>query len=249
MDDFEITKREVIASVTIIAFMMILGFLLAGSITEWQVDRNKIYNQAIDINEQELFEYGMRTNVGYAFVHGELKAVDTVGYPEIDGKYMYIEKVKEKYTMHTRTVPVHCGKTTTYRTETYWTWDRVGSEAQQCKKVTFLGVEFDSNRIDIPGASHIDTIKESSHVRYKYYGTGVEHEGTIFAMLKEGTVLDGDVPLRENVVSFYNDMDIDQTRDMMVTGNGPIIAFWIFWVILTGVLVVLFYRLENRWLE
>ena len=249
MDDFEITKREVIASVTIIAVMMILGFLLAGRITEWQVDRNKIYVNAVDINEQELFEYGMRTNVGYAFVHGELKAVDTVGYPEIDGQYMYIEKVKERYTMHTRTVPVRCGKTTTYRTETYWTWDRVGSEEQQCKKVTFLGVEFDSTRIDIPSASHIDTIKESSHVRYKYYGTGTEFEGTIFAMLKDGMLLDGKTPLKENIVSFYNDMDIDQARDMMVTGNEPVIAFWIFWVILTGVLVVLFYRLENRWLE
>ena len=29
----------------------------------------------------------MRTNVGNAFVYGDLKAVDTVTYPEIGGEY------------------------------------------------------------------------------------------------------------------------------------------------------------------
>lgn len=46
----------------------------------------------------------MRTNAGNAFVYGDLKAVDTVTYPEIGGEYIYIEKVKERYTMHTRQV-------------------------------------------------------------------------------------------------------------------------------------------------
>ena len=51
-----------------------------------------------------MFQYGMDTNVGNAFVYGDLKAVDTVTYPEISGEYMYVEKVKERYTKHTRRV-------------------------------------------------------------------------------------------------------------------------------------------------
>lgn len=41
-----------------------------------------------------MFQYGMDTNVGNAFVYGDLKAVDTVTYPEIGGEYMYVEKLK-----------------------------------------------------------------------------------------------------------------------------------------------------------
>ena len=46
----------------------------------------------------------MRTDIGNAFVYGELKAVDTVSYDEIEGDFSYIKKVKEKYTKHTRIV-------------------------------------------------------------------------------------------------------------------------------------------------
>ena len=102
--DFEITKREILASISIIAVMLLIGVLIAGRISDWELDRNEKYNKAIKIKTQDLFEYGMRTNVGNAFVYGELEAVDTVTYPELDSVYMYVEKVKERYTKHTRQV-------------------------------------------------------------------------------------------------------------------------------------------------
>ena len=77
----------------------------------------KKYNKAIKIESQELFEYGMRTNAGNAFVYGDLKAVDTVTYPEIGGEYIYIEKVKERYTLYTRQVARTA--TTSGRSHTY----------------------------------------------------------------------------------------------------------------------------------
>lgn len=173
--DFVITQREIIVSISIIAIMLLFGVLISGKISEHQMDKNEVYNKAVKIESTDLFQYGMDTNVGNAFVYGDLKAVDTVTYPEIGGKYMYVEKVKEKYTRHTRTVTktrTVNGKTQTYtETEVYWTWDRVGSEDQKCKQISFCGVTFDSNKIDIPGANYIDTIKESSKIRYKYYGS------------------------------------------------------------------------------
>lgn len=81
--DFEITKREILASISIIAIMLLVGVLIAGKISDWELDQNEKYNKAIKIETQDLFEYGMRTNVGNAFVYGDLVAVDTVTYPEL----------------------------------------------------------------------------------------------------------------------------------------------------------------------
>lgn len=244
MDNFRITKREVIASISIIAVMLLIGVLISGKISDWVLDKNAEYNKAAKIESLDLFEYGMRTNIGNAFVYGDLLAVDTVAYPEIGGSYMYIEKVKERYTMHTRNV-AHTrtinGKTQTYyTTETYWTWDRVGSEDKKCAEVSFLGHVLPSEKIDIPSSNYIDTVKESYYVRYKYYGTGTEFTGTIFTRLADGTITDGS--------SFYNDMTIDETVSMLET-NALVYIFWVCWIILIGLTVYGFYYIDNRWLE
>lgn len=239
-NNLEITKREVLASISIIAVMILIGVLISDKISERQMDRNEVYNKAIKIESTELFQHGMDTNVGNAFVYGDLEAVDTVTYPEIGGEYMYVEKVKERYTMHTRTVTTTVNGKPVTRTETYWTWDTVGREDLKCQKLTFCGIEFDSNKIDLPYESYIDTIKESSHVRYKYYGVGTKHIGTIFTELKDKTISDG--------TNFYEDMNINETVERLEASGGEII-FWIFWIILIAACVFGFYYLDNKWLE
>lgn len=98
--DFEITYREILASISIIAVMLLIGFVISGKISQIQDDKNAKYNKAVKIESTDLFQYGMNTNVGNAFVYGELKAVDTVTYPEIGGEYMYVEKIEEHYNRH-----------------------------------------------------------------------------------------------------------------------------------------------------
>lgn len=234
--DFEITKREIIASISIIAVMLLIGVLVSGKILEHQLDENEIYNKAIKIDNTDLFQYGMDTNVGNAFVYGDLVAVDTVTYPEIGGEYMYIEKVKEKYTRHTRRVK--SGKH--YRTQVYWTWDRVGSEEKKCQEISFCGITFSSNKIDLPSENYIDTIKESSHIRYKYYGIGTKYTGTIFTDLRNQTISDN--------TKFYVDKNIEETVEYLESSGGLII-FWIFWIVLICGCVFGFYYLDNKWLE
>ena len=242
--DFEITKREILASISIIAVMILFGILISSKISEHQMDKNEVYNKAVKIESQEMFQYGMDTNVGNAFVYGDLKAVDTVTYPEIGGEYMYVEKVKERYTKHTRRVAhtrtVNGKSKTYYTTETYWTWDRVGSEDIKCKEVSFCGVNFTSNKIDLPGTDYIDTIKKSSHVRYKYYGVGTEYKGTIFTDLRDKTISDN--------TNFYKNMSIEEAVKYLESGGGEII-FWVFWIILIIFCVFGFYYLDNKWLE
>lgn len=238
---FEITKREILASISIISVMLLIGILISGKISEYQMDQNEIYNKAVKIESIDLFQYGMDTNVGNAFVYGDLVAVDTVTYPEIGGEYMYVKKVKEKYTMHTRTYTTTDseGRTQTH-TETYWTWDRVGSEDIKCNKISFCEVIFASNKINIPDADYIETIKESSHIRYKYYGTDTKFTGTIFADLRDKTI--------SNNTNFYNGLNIEETVHYLESGGGVII-FWIFWTVLIVGCVFGFYYMDNKWLE
>lgn len=235
----EITKREVIGAVAILAALLTIGSLISGKIQDHIMDIQEKYNKAIKIEDRDIFEYGMRTNIGNAFVYGDLDAVDTVSYPEIGGEYMYVEKVKERYTRHTRTVTTTVNGKVRTRTQVYWSWDRVGSEDVKCKEITFLGVLFDSDKIQIPSPVHLTTIKESYYIRYKYYGTPVHHTGTIFTSLDGGTISDQ---------SPFYEMNIQETVKYLDNNIG-LIAFWIFWIILMCGCVYGWFYLDNYWLE
>ena len=50
-DNFEITKREILASISIIAVMILIGILISNKISENQMDKNEIYNKAVVIIE------------------------------------------------------------------------------------------------------------------------------------------------------------------------------------------------------
>lgn len=238
----EVTKREVLVSIAIISLMLIIGLIIHGNINENMMMKNQEYNKAIQIeNDTDLFSYGMRTNIGNAFVYGELKAVDTVTYPEIGGEYMYVEKIKERYTMHTETyTTTDSNGNVQVHTRTYWSWDYVGSENIKCNEISFCGVTFNSNKINLPYAYYIDTIKESSHIRYKYYGVSCKYLGTIFTELKNNTISDN--------THFYNDSSIEEVKDILESDIGLII-FWIAWITFTGFCVYGFYYLDNNWLE
>lgn len=239
--DFEITKREILASISIIAVMILFGILISSKISEHQMDKNEIYNKAVKIESQEMFQYGMDTNVGNAFVYGDLKAVDTVTYPEIGGEYMSVVKDEEHYTKHTKTVYEYDedGNVIGSHEEEYWTWDLYDSDNKHCDKVTFLGIEFDYGQIYKPYENYIDTIDGDYHVRYVYYGSKTEYTGTIFTKLDKHTI---------NKTEFYKDMNINETVDHLQS-NAGMIGFWIFWVVLIGGMVYGFYYLDNRWLD
>lgn len=236
----EVTKREIIISIAIAAVMLTIGFFIYGKITDAQNDKNAEYQKAVHIEDSELFQYGMDTNVGNAFVYGDLKAVDAVTFDEIGGEYLYVEKVKEKHTLHTRTYTVKVGKTTTVRTETYWTWDEVNRENKQSLEIMFCGVVLPSIKVEIPDTEYIDTIKESSEIRYKYYGTPIKHTGTVYTKLSDGAILDNS--------RFFKDYTIEQALDSCTSGVGNVM-FWALWIVLTVGAVVGFCYLDNRWLE
>lgn len=236
----EITKREILASITIIAVMMILGFVIAGRIDAWQIQKNQEYNTAMQITDPDQFRYGMDTSVGHAFVYGTLEAVDPVTYPEIGGAYLYVEKEEEHYTRHEREVTEKDsqGKEHT-RIEVYWTWDLYKSESIHSQRIRFLGMEMDYKKIVRPCTAYIDTIKESRKVRFKYYGKPVKSVGTIYADLRDGEIPDGTV-LRINT-------GIEEALKEVTMSITWL--FWVVWIILTCAAVYAFYYADNDWLN
>ena len=112
--------------------------------------------------------------------------------------------------------------------------------SKTCKEVSYLKHIFSSKKIQLPDDDYIDTLKESSHVRFKYYGVGLKYTGTIFTELKNKTI--------KNNSPFYENMTIDETVDHLES-DFALWLFWIFWIILIGACVYGFYYLDNEWLE
>lgn len=238
--DFEITKRELIASIVIIAIMLILGFSISGYIADKVEDKKRMYNQALQVETREMFEYGMATNVGNAFVYGELAAADTVNFAEVGGAYLWIEKEREEYTRHEEKIRQEIDGDVYYTTEVYYSWDYAGSESKHSEKITFLGVEFDYKKIKRPASHYIDTIYERSDVRYVYYGVDPKHTGTIFTVLKDGTI--------EDSTSFYENSTIEQVLESKNEDISQFV-FWLLWIIAIVAAVGGFYYLDNNWLD
>lgn len=87
---------------------------------------------------------------------------------------------------------------------------------------------------------HIDTIKESSHVRHKYYGVDTEYIGTIFTELRDKTISDNS--------SFYENSTIEETVDYLES-DWELWLFWVIWIIVIGLCVFGFYYIDNEWIE
>ena len=186
----EITKREVIFSIAIICVMLIFGIILSDKINDSLMEKHQEYNTALQINDDaDLFKYGMHTNIGNAFVHGDLTTVDPVSYPEINGVYASMTKNTERYTKHTRTVTVKDsdGKEHT-ETEEYWTWDVIHREHKHATTIAFLGVEFPYGTIDGFYESHLKTISTGYHLRDVYYGSNTSNIGTLYTVLSDNTI-------------------------------------------------------------
>lgn len=245
MPGFEITPREVVASVSIILVMLIFGVFIDGKLDDARIDQNEVYNKASKIESVDGFSYAMKTNVGLAFVSGVLAPSDVITDPEIDGKYISLKIVRERYTMHTRRV-AHTrtvnGKTQTYyTTETYWRWDKIGEERKDVDEVIFNGVSFPRSKIPYKYDEYIDTIREGlSYTRYKYYGTPAkEYKGVIFTSLKDGTISDSS--------NFYVDKTIKEAYESCLQKDLSWL-FWSLWVLLISICVFGFYYIDNRWL-
>ena len=245
----EIKKREILFAVIIVLVMLAIGFGISGAIKEYAQSKAEKYTTAVRIEDAGQFSYGMSTDFGNALVYGTLQAGQPVTYPELEGEYLEISMVEERYTMHTRTVTYtdSNGRSHT-RTDTYWTWDYDGEERWASDTVEFLGAEFATSQFNLPGQDTLELkdrsryLYETSHVRYYFTGLPAVFDATIHADLRGGDIGQG--------VEVFQGLTPAEVVEDQVSGQKiPVIIFWVVWVLLTGGAVVGFFYLENRWLD
>lgn len=75
MYDFRITKREVLASIAIIFFMLATGFLISGNIASDIEEKNEVYHKALKIEDEDMYNHAKSIGVGNAFTYFSLDAV------------------------------------------------------------------------------------------------------------------------------------------------------------------------------
>lgn len=243
MSKYKITGREILFSTIIICAMVGLGVWISNPILRSSTESAMKVTSSVKVNDNEKFTYICRTNVGDFLAEGTLKAIDPVSIDELDGQYLKIKKVKEKYTRHTRRVVTSDGKGhTRTRVQTYWSWDHVKTLEFVSDSVVFLNQRFllDSIKYHI-GVDYKETQKESSYIRYKYYIHPTETNGVMVGVCDKKVYTD--LSFKENETI---DKIVESAENKIHT--GPII-FWVLWAHLIVGIVVLFYWAENKWLE
>ena len=240
-DNFDITYRELIVSVAIVFIMLIIGNVISGNVVRKSLEDKQKYNTAISIDSENMFDYGLRTNVGNAFCQGKLTALDTVSDSMIRGEWMSIYREEEHYNQHVRTVTRTDGKGHTYAAiEIYYSWDFYDSETKHCNKVSFLGKEFDYDNISFSNR-YLETVSSGSRVRFKFYVKDTQYDGTLFTNIDNKTI---------NNSQFYPNKDIEQAKaDLISSAGHRVVIFWVVWIVITVVIVFVFYVAKNRWLE
>jgi hypothetical protein len=246
MDRVVVTLREAIFSVTIASVLFLAGFLISTRIEHGVNQRNLRYRQAAKIATEDGFLIGARTDIGYAFVEGEFKAVDTVSHEKLGGQWLWIMADHQRYTRHTRTVTYTTtdgkGHVHTHtRVEHYWTWDTFKVEKSHSKKVSYMGVEFPYGKFDYSWVGNkYKTVDTGLNTRIEFTSMPAKFRASAFTKLEKGTVSDG-TGLRPGV-------HIEKLYESC-TKSYAVVVFWVLWILLMAAAVVGFVVLDNRWIE
>lgn len=177
--------------------------------------------------------------------YGKVEAVNGVKIEDLENRYFYIKKEKEKYTIHTRQV-AHTRKVgnttqTYYTTETYYTWDHAGQEEWKTEKFIFLNVEFDYGTINFNNTEYLTTIQTDSTTRYVYYIIPFEFEGTLSTYITNNTIT--------NNQFFYNKKIEKIIEEKKAEMNTTKIIFWFLWIFFIILLDFGYVGLDNNYLE
>lgn len=236
----EITKREIIVCVAIIAMWICTTVGIDHLVTQSASDKAIKYEQAVHVESSDMFSYAINTNLGDVLTYGWVKTIDPVGYDEIGKKYMSASYVKEKHTMHTRIVTHSNGKGGVYTTtQIYYTWDVVDGDQVTSKNVNYLGQKIPTKEIHID-KEYIKTVKDGFDIRYKYYGIPKNFKATMFINANG----------KANVESTYKDKNIEEViKDRWKSIKSAHAITWIISMISMCLTVFAFVYLDNDWLN
>ena len=243
--DWSVTLREVLFSIFLFGVLLLIGSLISVYIKSYTHNKHLVYKQAMQIrNNPDEFKWAMATDVGHVFVEGQLKSVGTVTHPKLNISVAEYSAVYQHYNMHTRpvtrTITDSKGRTHTYTTiETYWSWDTYKRKHENVTNVVFSGVEFGYKKFILDNYYKCKTVDNGYHDRIVFNYIPSELHGSFFGEIKHKT-LSGRIKLL--------DVSLDNLYEYY-TSSCLNVIFWILWSIISIALIILFYIIENNWLE
>ena len=243
----EITKREILFSFIIMAIMVFLGMVISRPILSHSLSNALKTISSVQSKDSVTFNYIKRTDVGDFLAEGIINTINPVSIDDIEGKYQKIKKEKQEYRRHTETYTTTDSKGDVQtHTRTYWSWDTIHTDVWKSDSLLFYGNVFTYKDIRYnPAMTYLKTIKPKrgffeTEIRYKYYTAPMTEHGTLSGNISDKSFIN---------LRFIKNQNIDSIiKESEETINvGPII-FWIFWLFLTGILIIVFCNAENRWL-
>lgn len=246
-ENFKVTKRETLVAIAITLALIGLGIIISEAIKNNVNESNEKYYKALKINnDEEMFKYAIKTNVGYTLASGTIRAINGISIDELDGIYLSIKKVKEEYRKHYREekhtrIKSDGTEEIYYTTEEYWTWDYVEEEKIHVDKFNFLGVDFDYDTIEFYNQSYNTTKEVEYHIRYKYYTIPIEFEGTLFTYINNNTITQNKFSTNKTINEIVKSKEDDV--------NFINAIFWITWIIFITLINFGYVYLENNYLE
>ena len=246
-ENFKVTKRETLVAIAITLALIGLGIIISEAIKNNVNESNEKYYKALKINnDEEMFKYAIKTNVGYTLASGTIRAINGISIDELDGIYLSIKKVKEEYRKHYREekhtrIKSDGTEEIYYTTEEYWTWDYVEEEKIHVDKFNFLGVDFDYDTMEFYNQSYNTTKEVEYHIRYKYYTIPIEFEGTLFTYINNNAITQNKFSINKTINEIVKSKEDDV--------NFINAIFWITWIIFITLIDFGYVYLENKYLE
>lgn len=264
-----ITKREILVCIPIACILLCFGMFIDSKIVESNLLSNEEYTKALKINNNnDMFKYAIDTNVGKVINYGEFKVKDGVKDAWLKNDYMYIDKITEEYTRHSRTVCEEDSEgNESCHTEYYYEWDEVDSNINNVEKITFSSVEFlftdfkkyPKYELELTKDNVLDSlvnkiddncIYEDSgwnhHIgdkRYYYEVINKSFYGTVYGEAKDNKFQD-----KEGL--FIHDSSIDEFIKSEDRWNiAARIIYWIIYLIMIGLAIYGYLYIDNDYLE
>lgn len=253
---FTITKREALVSIIIICVLVGISMLISSTISNKVDEHNSKINRTQVCETKEMFRHLYNTNAGDIISNADVVCTKPVSIDKIKGKYSYIVYKKEEYTRHTRLVPIRSGKTTTYITEVYYTWDAVDYKTWESSDININDIPCKTKKIkiffnakylskkDYNGKSKYQSGNEiylTSSTRVSYKVGGLKSAGVVYCNLRNNSI---------NDISYYINSNNPQREKELLLYNPTayIVTTWITAIVLICIIVFIFVYFDNSWL-
>jgi hypothetical protein len=240
-------RNKIYAAVITGILLLALSFPVKNAVISSAQKEQAVVQKATRVEDKTKFDYAIRTQQGHILTYGKIKTTKPVKFPEMKKSYLQVEKTREEYTMHTRTVTDSKGNT---HVETYWTWDYAGTEYRKSEHVTFKEHKYPAKLFDYSAfnhevsASNILKSKYSSdwtgdyyepafHVRYYYSVVPIKVNGSMLANAGEH----GLKPINGSEIELHDGNIDDMLKDNQGRVKLGIIIFYVLYVIVSGLVI------------